>query len=148
MRSPLLLLLCALAFTAHAGTGPVMKVFPLFVDAKGRSALSPSLYDRDAYQVILRDKPEQRKGVVFKVQWKSKGPYWNSLVLRVEIRGIAQGAPPKQLVLQQEVEPTKWWGDWTNFLISNEQYKELGEITAWRVTLSEGDDVLGEQKSF
>ena len=52
MRRPILILafcfmLCA---GAAAATGSVIKVLPQFLDLKGRTALSPSLYDRDAYQ--------------------------------------------------------------------------------------------------
>ena len=39
---------------AEAATGRVLKVLPFYLDAQGRDALSPSLFDRDAYQAQLR----------------------------------------------------------------------------------------------
>ncbi len=47
-------LLLATAWSATAAPAKVIKVLPHFLDQKGRHALSPSLYDRDAYQAHLR----------------------------------------------------------------------------------------------
>src|SRR5213079_2507231 len=106
MRSPLLclLLLClALAPQAtNATTGRVIKVIPLFLDKKGRTALTPSLYDRDAYLVILRDHPEQRNGVRFDIEWRSKKPSRGQLQVILQVRGVAKGAPPKEFVVEQD----------------------------------------------
>ena len=55
-----ILLLLALMLTipaAHAGSAKVLKVLPHFLDEKGRMALNPSLYARDAYQGYLRQTP-------------------------------------------------------------------------------------------
>jgi hypothetical protein len=43
-----------LALPAPAATGRLMKVLPEYLDAKGLTSLSPSLFERDAYQAILR----------------------------------------------------------------------------------------------
>src|SRR6185369_13028943 len=51
-------LLLSFCVGAHAESAKVLKVLPLFLDQKGRESISPSLFDRDAYQVLLRDKPE------------------------------------------------------------------------------------------
>jgi len=40
---------------ADAVTGKVVKVLPFFLDAQGRIAKSPSLFDRDVYQAYLRE---------------------------------------------------------------------------------------------
>ena len=52
----ILLLLGSLsaASASDAVTGRVVKVLPLLLDLKGQDAISPSLYDRDAYQAYLR----------------------------------------------------------------------------------------------
>jgi hypothetical protein len=143
-------LVCWLALTlsAQAATGRVLKVLPLFLDSKGRSALSPSLYERDAYQAVLRLNPAQRSGVRYAVQWKTKGSAAEPLKLRVELRGVAQGSLPKQLALEQAVTATRWFGRWTDLVLSGDQYKNFGEVTAWRVTLWEGSQLLAEQRSF
>ena len=54
---------------ASAATGKVIKVLPQFLDLKGRHSLSPSLYDRDAYQAQLRDTKTNISGMRFAVQW-------------------------------------------------------------------------------
>ena len=133
---------------AYAATGRVIKVLPHFLDTKGRAALSPSLYDRDAYQAILRDHPEKRSGIRFDMQWKTKGAVWSDLTLRVELRGVAQGDAPKQMVLERELQVSGGFSHWTSMTLVGNEYKNLGEVTAWRVTLWEGDAMLGEQKSF
>ena|SRR5712671_2872970 len=133
---------------SFGATGRVVKVLPHFIDLKGRAALSPSLYDRDAYQVILRDHPEKRSGIRFDMQWKTKGTLWSGLKLRVELRGVAQGETAKQIILEQDLQSGGWFSHWTSMTLAGEDYKTIGEVTAWRVTLWEGTDLLGEQKSF
>ena len=146
-----LILLCgglAVALSASAATGKVIKVLPHFLDLKGRHTLSPSLYARDAYQAQLRQHPEQRSGVRFDIQWKTSGPVYAPLKLRVELRGTAKGDLPSRAVLVSEVKPGGWFSHWRSLPLTGEDYQKLGEVTAWRVTLWEGDQMLGEQKSF
>ena len=70
----LLLVGClAIAGPARAATGRVIKVLPEFLDLKGRSSLSPSLYERDAYQASLRQHTNQISTVQFQIQWKAAG---------------------------------------------------------------------------
>ncbi|MEY2429970.1 MAG: hypothetical protein QOJ40_2855, partial [Verrucomicrobiota bacterium] len=143
-------LLCCLALgpPAQAATGRVLKVLPHFLDLEGRNTRTPSLYDRDAYQFFLREHPEKRSAIRFDVQWKAKGPFGDKLKLRLEVRGIAQGNLPKQLVVECPVEPPGWFSRWNGLALSGDEYKQFGEVTAWRVTLWENDRLLGEQKSF
>jgi hypothetical protein len=137
------------AMAAPASTGEVIKVLPEFLDLKGRNSLSPSLYERDAYQVILREHPEQRSGIRFYVHWKTKGPPWGPLKLRVELRGSAEGNLPKRLTLEQALlKSGGLFGRWTNVTLSGEDYKKFGAVVAWRVTLWEGETLLGEQRSY
>ena len=141
------LLLAAAPSSADATTGRVIKVLPHFLDLKGRHALSPSLYDRDAYQAQLRQHPEQRSGRRFDVLWKAKAAGGATLKLRVEIRGIAQGNQPRQTALETEAKPG-WLSRWTSLTFNGDEYKSFGELTAWRVTLWDGELLVGEQKSF
>jgi hypothetical protein len=131
-----------------AASGRLIKVLPQFLDLKGRNALSPSLYDRDAYQAILRQNPDRRSGLRFATQWKTKGPIWGDLKIVVELRGVAEGQLPAQLVVEEKAIPSRWLTSWTNVEVTGEVYKTLGEVTAWRVSLWEGEKFLGEQKSF
>ena len=133
---------------ASAATGRVIKVLPEFMDNKGRTSLSPSLYERDAYQVHLREHPELRSGLRFNIQWKTTGGAWEPVKLRLELRGVAEGNLPKQLVLEQPLSTTGHWSHWTAITLTAAQYKKLGAVTAWRTTLWEGNQLLNEQKSF
>ena len=147
-RILLTLMFISVAVCADAATGVVVKVLPHFLDLQGRHTLSPSLFDRDAYQAILRDHPEKRSAIRFDIEWKSKGVPEAPLMMRAEIRGIASNAPPVSLKLERQLKPTGLFTRWTSLLVEGENYKRLGELTAWRVTLWEGTRMLSEQKSF
>jgi hypothetical protein len=146
----LVLLVCLGAvLPASAATGRILKVLPEYLDLKGRNSLTPSLYERDAYQVVLRENPAKRSGLRFYTQWKLRGPFTGHFVLRVELRGIAVGNLPRQMTLEKALEPKGgWFGHWTNLTLGGEEYKKFGEVTAWRVTLWEDAKLLGEQQSF
>src|SRR5579859_3654755 len=134
---------------AAAATSCVLKVLPEFLDLKGRNSLSPSLYERDVYQVTLREHPERRSGIRFYIEWKSKKPVWEPLLARVELRGIAEGKQPRQLVLERGVaNPGGKLSHWTDITLKGEDYKKFGSVTAWRVTLWEGQTLVGRQQSF
>lgn len=140
---------CLLALSASAASGKVIKVLPQFVDLQGRTSLSPSLYERDAYQAVLRRNPERRSGMRYHVQWKTRGPVWRPLKLRLELRGVAEGNLPKQLVLEQDlVNKRTMFTRWSEINLTADQYRHLGSVTAWRVTLWEGNKALGQQQSF
>jgi len=149
-RALLVLFFCcfALASSAGAATARIMKVLPHFLDLEGRHNVSPSLYDRDAYQAYLRDHPAQRSGIRFDIHWLTRGQFVAPLKLRVELRGIAEGNTLKQRVIEEPVRPAGWFGHWTSLTLKGEAYKNFGEITAWRATLWENDQLLAEQKSF
>jgi hypothetical protein len=147
----LVLALCGfggMAVSATAAEGRVIKVLPQFVDLKGQAMVSPSLYDRDAYQKFLRMHPAKRSGMRFAVQWKAKTPESEALKLRVELRGIVEGNLPKETSLEETVHQHHWFSHWTSLMLTGDDFKEFGEVTAWRATLWDGDTLLGEQKSF
>jgi hypothetical protein len=138
----------AVALCAPAATGKVVKVLPQFLDLKGRNSLTPSLYERDSYQVFLRQHTNECSGMRFYVEWKAKGEAAAPLILRVEIRGVARGDFPKTRTLEKPVTPGGWFTHWAKFDLVGEDYKEFGRVTSWRVTLWEGNRLLSEQKSF
>ena len=143
------ILFLAATFSAGAATGRVLKVLPHYLDLKGRHSLSPSLFDRDAYQAQLRQHPEQRSALRFDVLWRARTSTSGKLKLRAELRGIARGELPREATLESEVE-AKASGTslWSALRLEGENYKNLGEVTAWRVTLWDGEQLVGEQKSF
>jgi hypothetical protein len=136
------------ALGAQAATGRVIKVLPQFLDLKGRNSLTPSLYERDVYQAMLRDHTNLCSGMQFVAQYKTKGKPTAPLKLQIELRGVAHGDFPKQLTLETPVEPCGWFSRWVRVLLVGEQYKDIGRVTAWRARLWEGTRLLGEQKSF
>jgi hypothetical protein len=150
MRRPILIFVfCFMACAAaSAATGKVIKVLPQFLDLKGHHAISPSLYDRDAYQAYLRDTKTNISGMRFAIQWKASGASTSPLTLRVEVRGVTHGERPPAIVLEQPVKPGFWFNHWASLPLTGEDYQKIGEVTAWRATLWDGDKMIGEQKSF
>jgi hypothetical protein len=150
MRTLLILLVSLGLFSAlHAAdvTGRVIKVLPLLLDREGHDAVSPSLFDRDAYQAVLREHTNQVSAVRFDVQWKAGKSSNGSLILRLELRGIGAQGEPKLKTLEARATP-HFFESWTSFTLGGDDYKQFGSIVAWRATLWNGDRQIGEQKSF
>ena len=89
---------------ATAATGRIIKVLPHLLDLQGHHALSPSLYDRDAYQARLRQHPDLVSGIRFDVQWKAKGPMSAPLSVIVEMRGVLDFHLKRIAALQKQVD--------------------------------------------
>lgn len=132
---------------AESAEARVVKVLPHYLDLQGRHTLSPSLYERDAYQAELRKSPDKCSGLRFDVQWKEKGYAADKLKLKVEIRA-SKGTESKVYVLEQAVKPKGFLGYWAAIPWTGDEYKAAGTMNAWRVTLWEGDTQIAEQKSF
>lgn len=130
-----------------AGSGRIYKVLPHRLDALGRHTLSPSLYERDAYQAYLRRHPNECAGLRFDIQWKVKKATAGPLKLRVEVRTSKTDAA-KPLVLETPLQRKGRLSRWSALTIAGERFKVLGEVIAWRATLWEGDAFLAEQQSF
>jgi len=128
-------------------TGRVVKVLPLFLDTNNEVSPSPSLFDRDAYQARLREHTNDISGIRFDVLWKAHNASGVNLKLCLEIRGVAAAGLPTQTNLVQMVTP-KRFNHWTSLTLNGPAYKQFGELAAWRATLWNGTQLLGEQKSF
>jgi hypothetical protein len=144
-----LLLLASLSAAAasDAATGHIVKMLPLFLDRKGHDALSPSLYDRDAYQFYLRAHTNEISAIRFDVLWRAVNAGDAKLKLRLELQGIGPDNLPRQTTLEQTVTP-HFFRHWTSFPLAGEDYKKFGAVVAWRVTLWADDRMLAEQDSF
>lgn len=141
----ILLGLCGAVSSAHAATTRVVKVLPQFLDQKGRVALNPSLYERDAYQAFLRTHPEERSGLRFAVQWKSRN--LSQVKLRVELRGN-RASSGTTAVVEETVKFRGLLTTWSVITLTGERYKNFGELSSWRATLWDGDNMVAEQTSF
>jgi hypothetical protein len=135
------------ALASDAMTGHIVKVLPLFLNLKGQDALSPSLYDRDAYQFYLRAHTNEVSAIRFDVLWSTSNAENTNLTLRLELRGIGQSGVPRQTTLEQSVAP-HYFRHWTFFPLAGDDYKNFGEVVAWHATLWSGRQMLSEQKSF
>ncbi len=131
----------------EAADAKIIKVLPHYLDLEGRHSLSPSLYERDAYQALLRKNPAQRSALRFDVQWKARTIAGSNLKLRLEVR-TSKNLLAKPTVLEQPVKKRRWLGSWAALLISGDDYHQLGNVLAWRVTLWDGERLLSEEKSF
>jgi hypothetical protein len=127
--------------------GKVVKVLPLFLDLQGHDAKSPSLFDRDAYQVYLREHTNEISAVRFDVLWRAKKAADAKLKIRVELRGIGEAGVPRFKTLEADVTAGTF-GKWTELTLGGDDYRNFGTVMAWRATLFNGDQLLGEQKSF
>jgi hypothetical protein len=152
MRAFLILLftlgLFAPAHAADAGTGgKVVKVLPLWLDQQGRAATSPSLFDRDAYQFYLLNHTNEVSAMRFDMLWSAAKTTGTNLTLRAELRGVGDAGVPKLKNLETEVAPGRF-RQWTSLTLGGDDFKNFGSVVAWRVTLWNGSQLLGEQKSF
>lgn len=135
------------ANAAAASAGRIVKVLPHYLDKQGRQSLSPSLYERDAYQAQLRQNPAECSALRFDVQWRARGLDAAQLKLRVEVR-TGKGMLTKVHTLEQTGLKKGFLGNWGAITFDRAVFTESGEIIAWRVTLWKGDEQISEQKSF
>src|SRR5690606_22647269 len=124
MRSlKLLTLICfGLMLCLSAQAGPrIKKVLPHFIDAKGRTSLSPSLYERDAYQFLMRTQPDKRSGLRFDVQWTGAKKN-QSLSLQLELRGVNNNDIQTRRITVP-VRKTGFFSTWSAAILSEADYR-------------------------
>lgn len=122
-------------------------MLPQLLDQHGRHTLSPSLYERDAYQFHLRKTPSARAGARLAVQWKAKKVDWAKLTLRAEMRCLL-GDKLHSVTMEKPAVKSGRFSSWSEFRIEGADYKTFGQIVAWRVTLLEDGRQLGQLESF
>jgi len=143
----LLLLVALPVFGDGVEKGRIVKMLPLFLNAKGQDAVSPSLYDRDAYQAYLRQHPGGISAIRFDFLWQVENPAAAEYKLRLELRGIGAGGKPTRSTLEMKASPPLL-RRWNSLVLGGADYRGFGELVAWRATLWRGDQLLSEQKSF
>lgn len=132
---------------SNSPTGRIVKVLPLLMDTNGVVATTPSLFDRDAYQAWLLEHTNAVSGIRFDVCWKARHARGVTLRLRVELRGVGARGMPTEEVLERDVTP-KLFHHWISLTLAGRDYKKLGTLAAWRATLWDGQQKIGEQRSF
>lgn len=147
-RFYILFILCFIAVVPLASaksSGRIIKVLPEFLDKKDRNTVAPSLFERDAYQANLRKNVKLRGGLGFFVNWKAKKS--ENLRIRIEMRGV-YGNTVQNHTVEEPVSKKGWFSNWSTIKFAGERYSTFGELTAWRVTLWDGGELLSESKSF
>ena len=138
------LLMAGSSFAADTVTGKVIKVLPQYLDLKGRTSIAPSLYERDSYQSQLLKNPALRSGIVFNICSRAS----KELKLIVEARGVMRGKSPSLVVIEKNAPLTGRFGKWSKIAITGDDYKNIETLTAWHVSLWDGDSLVSEYKSF
>lgn len=146
MRRAAIFIAFLLPFCAEAASAKLKKVLPHFLDREGRHTLSPSLFERDAYQLYLREHPEMRSAIGFDVQWK--GSKKMPVVLRVELRGSRNGAATRADLESAALTGRGWLSRWSAVTLAGDRYKEFGDVVAWRATVWSANTLMAEQTSF
>jgi len=151
MRRFLTMLFLLLAVVPALADGPekgrIVKMLPLFLDQRGHDARSPSLYDRDAYQAYLRLHTNNISAIRFDFLWQVENPAAAQYRLRVELQGIGAGGKPTRSMLEIAAPPPIF-RRWNSAVLGGGDYRNFGELVAWRATLWRGDQLLSEEKSF
>lgn len=130
-----------------AAEAKIYKVLPHLLDEEGRHTLSPSLYERDAYQVYLRENDHLVSALRFDVHYKGGSARAAELLLKIEIRGSKLGIDEAE-TFETKVKRAGFFSKWAAILLSKEDYDRIGEIIAWRVTLWSGGYIVAEEESF
>jgi hypothetical protein len=128
--------------------GKVLKVLPLFIDKQGHHTVSPSLFDRDAYQAYLMKHPDKVTGIRYSLLWKAKRAEYETLTVRLELRGLYEEKLPRSKTLETTLDGRASIRRWTDLELTGEDYVQFGKITAWRATLWCNGEMLDEYKSF
>lgn len=142
----LLLLVNLLGVAGQAADFRVMKVLPHLLDKEGRHSISPSLFDRDAYQHWLRANPEEQSGIRYDVHWRSAKP--GEYLLKVELLGRVEKGRPNLRTVETRVASESSNARWSALSLTGEDYKRFGAIVAWRVSLWQGDQMVAKYQSF
>lgn len=142
-----LLVLALAGLSVSAAPAKIIKVLPHWLDQEGRHSLSPSLYERDAYQAWLRKNAEACSALRFDIQWKALTSSASAFRLKLELR-TSQGDPGRRVVLEQTVKRRGWFSTWSSITLAGDDFKKAGAMVAWRATLWDGGRQIAEQKSF
>ena len=128
-------------------TGAIVKVLPLLLNRTGHDALSPSLFDRDAYQFYLRAHTNEISGIRYDVLWKARTPAGQPVKIKVELKAVGPDGGPRAKTLEITVNPGRF-RHWTEIPLTGEDFVKLGPVVAWRTSIWAGDQLLGSQQSF
>lgn len=133
----------------------IIKVLPSLLDDQGRASIHPSLYERDAYQALLRKDSAKVAGLRFDILWTARaasvtGPR-KPLVLKLELRGSSKGPDARAgeaLVVERPIPASRQGRTWSQIVLGPDEFRRVGEVSAWRATLLDDDRVVASVQSF
>jgi hypothetical protein len=134
------------SWTLFGGEARIIKVLPQLLDLQGRNAINPSLFDRDAYQMHLREKTAEVSALRFEVQYKTRG-IEGPLILRLEVRGSKTKIGERR-IFETELKPGRWFSRWGRLELDRPTSETIGSLVAWRATLLKDGVSVAEQESF
>lgn len=131
----------------------ILKVLPSLLDSEGRASIHPSLYERDAYQALLRKESARVGGIRFDILWKASSvPATRSpVVLKLELRGSSRDATGKSgdiVVVERPIPSSHAGRAWSRIVLGPDEFRRVGEVSAWRATLLREDRVVATTQSF
>ncbi len=138
---------CATQNTVSRGGFAVLKVNRTLLDNYGyETDVVGNLKGEASYQYSLRHEPNRQSGGRFHIKWRApKGSTQVRLVL--DVRGLTPANETVRDTLSESFADMDGWAEWTTLDIKERQFKRLGEIMAWRVTIYSGDRVMAELPS-
>lgn len=142
----ILMALFVVGGVSQAAEQRVIKVLPHFMDQEGRHATTPNLFERDAYQAWLRANPEEQSGIRYDIQWQSfiSGEY----VMKLELLGRVSEGVPKTKKVERTLVVKNSRRHWDVIKFEGKEFKDFGQIVAWRVSIWQGKDLLTKKQSF
>lgn len=126
----------------------VTKALVHYLDLNGKHTLSPSPFERDCYQAILRLNREKCSTMCFDIQWRNTlTDFGDDLTITVEAR--AGGVDSEVVSVTQPIRGKKSiWSHWTRVKLSEEDFERLQTVSAWRILIRDGNDLVEEFRSF
>lgn len=143
----LLLAGCTTENPVSRGGFAVTKVNRTLLDKNGyETDIVGDLKGEAVYQYKLRHQPQNQYGARFHIKWK--GPKGASRIrLVLDVQGLTPSNESTRATIARDLPDLDGWAEWTTLDITGTQFKQLGEIMAWRVTILAQDRVMAELPS-
>jgi hypothetical protein len=138
---------CATENPVSRGGFAVLKVNRTLLDQFGHETdVVGDLQGQAAYQYDLRHDPFRQRGARFHIKWKAPRRA-ERIRLVLDLQGLNPANESTRATVAAHQPDMDGWAEWTTLDIKGQQFKKLGEIMAWRVTLYSGDQVMAELPS-
>lgn len=138
---------CATENKVSRGGCSVLKVNRTLLDEKGyETDVVGDLKGEAAYQYVLRHEPRRQTGARFHIKWKAPRKT-DQLRLVLDLQGLNASNESTRDSISRSFPDRDDWAEWTTIDVTGAQFKKLGTIMAWRVTIHSGDRIMAELPS-